>query len=250
MNDTYYIRWKSQVSGPFSPNDIKSMLLEGQITKHHQVSGNMAEWTPLQETDAFRVDCRPSLAINQVDVSVGVSAALGQSTAKTVAIPDVVADHQKLRLMPKDNISTQDRWYYAENGNTEGPVTMWELRQLIDTGTILKNYPICKEGEERWVRAGDAFSSFWHSSPSPSSYAEQPPQVIVARCTKSKVTAGILALCLGGLGVHKFYLGMIGQGILYLLFFWTYIPAIIAFIEAIHYLTMTEEAFCQQYGQK
>ena len=249
MNDTYFIRWKSQVSGPFSPNDIKAMLLEGQITKHHQVSGNKVEWTPLQETDAFRADCRPRLATNQAASSAGVSAAPGQSTGKTATIPDQVVDHQKLRLMPLDNETAQERWYYAENGKTEGPVTMWELRQLIDTGTIQKNYPICKEGEERWVRAGDAFSSLWHT-PAPSSYVQQPPQVQVAQCTKSKVTAGVLALCLGGLGVHKFYLGMIGQGILYLLFCWTYIPAIIAFIEAIHYLTMTEEAFCQKYGQK
>ncbi|EFL92339.1 TM2 domain-containing hypothetical protein [Candidatus Regiella insecticola LSR1] len=37
----------------------------------------------------------------------------------------------------------------------------------------------------------------------------------------------------GGIGAHKFYLGKIGQGFLYLLFFWTLIPAIIAFIEFI-----------------
>ena len=31
---------------------------------------------------------------------------------------------------------------------------------------------------------------------------------------KSKVTAGVLAIVLGGLGIHKFYLGKIGMGIL------------------------------------
>jgi len=43
----------------------------------------------------------------------------------------------------------------------------------------------------------------------------------------------ILALFLGGLGVHKFYFGQIGLGIVYLLFCWTFIPTIIALIEAI-----------------
>lgn len=33
---------------------------------------------------------------------------------------------------------------------------------------------------------------------------------------KSKITAGILAILLGGLGIHKFYLGKTGMGILYL----------------------------------
>ena len=49
---------------------------------------------------------------------------------------------------------------------------------------------------------------------------------------KNSATAVILALLLGGLGVHKFYLGQTGMGILYLLFSWTGIPGIVAFIEA------------------
>lgn len=65
---------------------------------------------------------------------------------------------------------------------------------------------------------------------------------------KSKVAAALLAFFLGGFGVHKFYLGQVGLGILYLVFFWTFIPAIIAFIEFIIYLTMSDEAFNQKYG--
>lgn len=60
---------------------------------------------------------------------------------------------------------------------------------------------------------------------------------------KSKVAAGILAIVLGGIGVHKFYLGKIGMGILYLLFFWTGIPALIGFIEGIIYLCSNDENF-------
>lgn len=49
----------------------------------------------------------------------------------------------------------------------------------------------------------------------------------------NKVIYCVLALFLGGIGVHKFYAGQIGTGICYLLFCWTFIPGIIAFIEAI-----------------
>lgn len=38
---------------------------------------------------------------------------------------------------------------------------------------------------------------------------------------KSKTTAGLLALFLGGAGAHKFYLGQWKMGLLYLLFIWT-----------------------------
>lgn len=65
---------------------------------------------------------------------------------------------------------------------------------------------------------------------------------------KNKTTAGILALLLGGLGVHKFYLGNTGKGILYLCFFWTFIPAIIALIEGIQYLTMSDIDFDKKYN--
>ena len=65
---------------------------------------------------------------------------------------------------------------------------------------------------------------------------------------KSRGLAVVLALFLGGFGLHKFYLNRPGQGILYLLFFWTFIPAIIAFFEAIAYALMSEPAFHLKYG--
>ena len=65
---------------------------------------------------------------------------------------------------------------------------------------------------------------------------------------RSRVAAAIFAILLGGIGIHKFYLGRIGQGILYILFCWTFIPALIGLIEGIIYLTMTDDAFIQKYG--
>lgn len=65
---------------------------------------------------------------------------------------------------------------------------------------------------------------------------------------KTKNSAGVLALLVGGLGVHKFYLGSWGWGLLYLLFFWTWIPAIIALAEAIYFFSMREDDFNKQYN--
>lgn len=60
--------------------------------------------------------------------------------------------------------------------------------------------------------------------------------------------AAALALIFGGIGIHKFYLGKIAQGVIYLIFFWTGIPAIIGWIEGISYLAKSNEAWAQQYG--
>lgn len=65
---------------------------------------------------------------------------------------------------------------------------------------------------------------------------------------KSRVAAVLFAFFLGGLGGHKFYLGQVGLGIVYLLFCWTFIPAIVAFVEFILLLAMSDEKFNQKYG--
>ncbi|OIK10208.1 TM2 domain-containing protein [Bacillus sp. MUM 13] len=67
---------------------------------------------------------------------------------------------------------------------------------------------------------------------------------------KNKVAAGVLGILLGNFGVHKFYLGKIGMGILYLVFCWTGIPGIIGLIEGIIYLCKSDEEFNAQYNQK
>ena len=65
--------------------------------------------------------------------------------------------------------------------------------------------------------------------------------------SKSKVTAGLLALFLGGFGTHKFYLGKTGMGILYLVFCWTYIPSVLALIEAISYFTKSDAQWAEEH---
>ncbi|MDL2263887.1 NINE protein [Synergistaceae bacterium OttesenSCG-928-I11] len=71
----------------------------------------------------------------------------------------------------------------------------------------------------------------------------------VPKTDKSKTTAGVLALFLGGIGAHKFYLGQSGTGLIYLLMCWTLIPALISLFEGLSLLTMSEEAFARKFGQ-
>lgn len=68
------------------------------------------------------------------------------------------------------------------------------------------------------------------------------------KTAKSRSTAILLALFLGGVGIHKFYLNRPGAGIVYLLFFWTCVPLVISFFEAIRYLLMSESTFKEKYS--
>jgi TM2 domain-containing membrane protein YozV len=71
---------------------------------------------------------------------------------------------------------------------------------------------------------------------------------LVRTGNKSRMTAAILAFFLGGLGVHKFYLGRTLPGILYLVFCWTGIPSIIAFVEFVLLLMMSDHDFDMKYN--
>ena len=66
---------------------------------------------------------------------------------------------------------------------------------------------------------------------------------------KSRGVAILLALFAGGIGGHRYYFGQVGAGLLYTLFFWTFIPAIIALFEAIGYMGMSNEAFNAKYNR-
>lgn len=64
---------------------------------------------------------------------------------------------------------------------------------------------------------------------------------------KNKVVAALLAFFLGAFGIHRFYLGK-WWGVFYLLFFWTFIPGIVAFVETIVFLLTSDEAWDAKYN--
>jgi TM2 domain-containing membrane protein YozV len=65
---------------------------------------------------------------------------------------------------------------------------------------------------------------------------------------KNRPIAIVLALLLGGFGIHRFYVGPISWGIAYLIFFWTGIPGFLAWLEAIYWLSRSDVEWAQKYG--
>ena len=65
---------------------------------------------------------------------------------------------------------------------------------------------------------------------------------------KNKIVAAVLALLLGGYGVHRFYLRKSTSGLLYLLFAWSGISGIIGIIEALRFFLMKQTKFDELYN--
>ena len=68
------------------------------------------------------------------------------------------------------------------------------------------------------------------------------------RSPVSKAILLLLTFFLGGIGGHKFYLGKYWQGALYLIFFWTGIPALIALVEFFVYIFTSGERLNEKYS--
>ena len=84
------------------------------------------------------------------------------------------------------------------------------------------------------------------SYPDPYDSVGSPPYQVITP-EKNKVVAGLLALFLGSFGAHRFYLGQIGTGFLYLALCWTGISTVVGIVEGIMILTCTDDEFQQKY---
>ena len=65
-----------------------------------------------------------------------------------------------------------------------------------------------------------------------------------------RIISSLLAFLLGGLGIHKFYLGYYKAGFWQLVLFFVFgISILIGIIESINYLSKTDEEFYKTYIQ-
>ncbi|MBR2630822.1 MAG: TM2 domain-containing protein [Bacteroidaceae bacterium] len=67
---------------------------------------------------------------------------------------------------------------------------------------------------------------------------------------KSKIVAGILGILLGGWGIHKFYMGNMLPGVIYIVLCWTGIPSLLGLVEGIIYLVDDDAKFQERVEAK
>ncbi|WP_425229100.1 TM2 domain-containing protein [Sphingomonas sp.] len=79
-----------------------------------------------------------------------------------------------------------------------------------------------------------------------------PPGRYEPTTDRNKIVAALLAFFLGVLGIHRFYLGRTGSGIVMLVLTITVVGMLItgpwAIIDCIRYLVMTDRDFARRYG--
>lgn len=73
---------------------------------------------------------------------------------------------------------------------------------------------------------------------------------LVRVASRNKWVAAALAFFLGGFGVHKFYLGQTGMGVVYLLFCWTFIPLLASLVETLMLVVADEREFDVRFNSR
>jgi TM2 domain-containing membrane protein YozV len=73
-------------------------------------------------------------------------------------------------------------------------------------------------------------------------------RVAANTATRSQSVATMFAAFLGGIGIHRFYLGKTVSGVFYLLFCWTWIPSLISFFEMLVMAFTSQENWANKYN--
>lgn len=160
-------------------------------------------------------------------------------------------------------------WYIVYNGQQVGPMP---AEQLTAYG-LNTNSKVWTEGMTNWVDAYtvpelmEIISNHKPQAPAqpqptwtapggmPQPQYNQYGQYI-SQSGKSKTTAGILAILLGGFGAHYFYIGKVGAGFVYMLLIFGItiitcgigaILSVLPLIQGILMLTMSDEEFDRKY---
>ena len=94
------------------------------------------------------------------------------------------------------------------DGRQYGPITVEQLKEWIAQGRVNPFTLAQMEGSTDWK----PLSQFPELTPHLAG-ATVPPVIHPFDDRKSRLVAGLLGILLGGLGIHRFYLGYVGIGI-------------------------------------
>lgn len=164
-NETYYVKIRGRVLGPFLPDRLLEMAKSGKLSRSNMISTNNDHWQKAGEY--------PELFGN---ATTHDTAPVTENTAQSSepATPDV----QEERI-----------WHYGVNGNSSGPEPQSKIYELIQTGQLAKTDLIWRDGMPEWkpVSVIPAFSGYFHTEIASSQHQPQVANTnVVAENTASE----------------------------------------------------------------
>ncbi len=112
------------------------------------------------------------------------------------------------------------QWFVMKNGQQSGPYTVEQLREKLGTLELASTDHVWREGMAGWLPISAALAT----TPPPMPPAMPPPPLPgglapprPASAAKSHALYVVLALFIGSFGIHNFYVGRSGRGMVQML---------------------------------
>jgi TM2 domain-containing membrane protein YozV len=286
--DSYFVRYRGRTVGPYSLAQAQQMARKGQLSRTSEVSNDGQAWSQagsfpeiFERPVGGALESRKSSSLSiDTDLQPGGSVTFPAcDVPKTPSLNEwyyTSGDEQKgptsstniVAMIKAGTLAAQDRVWREGLNNWVSVSDVPEFSAAISpvlphqavakAGTV-EGSVFCRECGNRINRKAVICPNCGVPTDQNESHSGyfQPIQMATTNTMKwprnagnpkSRTTAALLAFVLGGLGAHHFYLGNIVVGVIYLLCCMTFIPALIALIEAIVFLCMSNEAFDAKYN--
>jgi len=134
MADTYFVRSRGRISGPFNGEQLNTMARRGQLSRMHELSEDGVTWVA--------ASTHGELFTTTASVNTAAQSAV-ESTSQP-ASPAVANEAPK---------SKDPEWYYAIRGQQLGPVPFTQMQMLAATGQLQRDDRVCSSEMSAWVSA-------------------------------------------------------------------------------------------------
>jgi len=149
-SETYQVRWRGKVTGPFPLASLQAMLSRNEISLMHEVLVD-GRWLSLEELLLFTKQ--------------------NQKSYQPEPEQDLPAPPPPTTMAPKASqpppIPPEETFHVAKGGRQEGPYTKSALRQLAAAGVVSSEDLAWKEGMPEWMPLGRLMADLPRPAPPP-----------------------------------------------------------------------------------
>lgn len=146
MSESFYFRVRGEVKGPFSREQIVSLIRKKRLGRHHELSTDAVIWTRAGEVEGLFESSAPV----REEPEVGYAVAIPENDSKQES-----GGTQRSLQSDSTSDGEDDEWHYAKGRNTLGPISSNELRAMLATGRLLGSDRVWNSSLADWVPAED-----------------------------------------------------------------------------------------------
>jgi len=130
----YFVRWRGDIQGPFTTEQLRKLVTQGQVSRLHDVSKDQAKWQRLETIAELYT---PYERMRPAATEMKETSPIAQATEEEAVAP------------ASPGVSKE--WYYSTADVVDGPCDTEEIRHLITTGRLgFADYVSPVDDPEAW----------------------------------------------------------------------------------------------------